>query len=324
MNSVREIVSVTALRVLPIALSLLFGIAAAEPASTPNAHWGQWRGPLGTGVAPLGKPPLDWSETKNVRWKTPIPGRGLSSPVVWGDRVFLTTAIPTGDAVATPAPESHGAHDNVHSARRQRFVVLAIDRRDGRVLWERTVREERPHESVHATGSWASPSAVTDGERVYASFGSAGIYALTVDGAPVWSADLGDMRSLHGHGEGSSPALADGRLIVNWDHEGDSFVTALDAKTGKERWKVARDEPTSWSTPLVVEQGGKKQVVVAATRHLRGYDLHDGSVVWTAPGLSTNVVASPRLLRPTAWSSRAAATSSRRCARFAWTTRRAP
>jgi outer membrane protein assembly factor BamB len=177
--------------------------------------------------------------------------------------------------------------------RRQHLVVLAIDRRDGNVLWRRTVRSGLPHASVHESGTWASNSAVTDGEHVFASFGSGGIYCLDMDGEPVWQANLGEMQIKHGHGEGSSPALRGDTLIVNWDHQGESFVVALDKRTGKQRWKVARDEATSWSTPLIVEHDGRVQVIVSATRRVRSYDLASGEVIWECGGLSGNVVASP-------------------------------
>jgi outer membrane protein assembly factor BamB len=259
----------------------------------PQKQWPQWRGPLGNGVAPSGVPPVTWSETENIRWKVSIPGKGLSTPIVWGDRLYLTTAVPFGEPLVSKRQESHGAHDNLPPLRQQRFVVLAIDRRDGSVVWERTVRSERPHESAHVTGSWASSSAATDGERIYASFGSRGLYCLDWSGKVLWERDLGDMRIRHGHGEGSTPALHGDTLVMNWDHQGESFVAALDSRTGKERWRVARDEITSWSSPLVVEHDGAPQVVVAATKRVRSYDLATGKVIWEAGGLSRNVVASP-------------------------------
>ena len=148
------------------------------------------------------------------------------------------------------------------------------------------MRDERPHESTHVTGTWASASAVTDGERVYAFFGSRGLYALDFDGKVLWERDFGHMRTRHEHGEGSSPALYGDTLVVNWDHEGDSFIVALDKRTGEERWRTPRDEMTSWSTPLVVEHGGKAQVVVSATKRVRAYDLATGEEIWQVAGLS--------------------------------------
>jgi outer membrane protein assembly factor BamB len=274
-----------------LAAFLPLAVAAAD--LDPSKQWPQWRGPLGTGVAPHGKPPLRWAEDRNVRWKVPLPGTGHSTPVIWGDRIFVTTAVPHGERLQARRRHAHGAHDNVASSRSLRFVVIAIDRRDGAMLWSTTVREQQPHDSAHASGSWASNSAVTDGRRVYASFGSAGIFALDLDGKVLWSKDLGDLEIKHGHGEGSSPALWGDTLVVNWDHEGDSFVVALDTRSGEERWRVPRDEATSWSSPLVVEHAGKRQVIVAATKRVRAYDLENGRQIWEAGGLGGNVVASP-------------------------------
>ena len=281
-------------RVFAVLLCLLPSLVShAGEKLKEHDHWPQWRGPLGTGVAPRGNPPAEWGEGKNVRWKTAIPGKGQSTPVVWGDRIFVTTAISHGEASDTVGDHAPGAHDNVAPSRSHRFVVMAIDRRDGEVLWETTVRDEHPHEAAHVTGSWASNSAVTDGEHVFAFFGSRGVYCLDMQGTVVWQKDLGDMQIRHAHGEGSSPALYGETLIVNWDHQGDSFVVALDKTSGKQRWKVARDEITSWSTPLVVPHDGKVQVVIAATERVRAYDLATGELIWSCAGLSRNVVASP-------------------------------
>ncbi len=271
-------------------------VAVADPGeSTARTNWPQWRGPLGTGVAPDGTPPIEWSdrEAQNIRWKTELPGRGHSTPIAWNNRIFVTTAIPYGQALPPRYSKAPGAHDNVPVTHRHKFVVIALDRQNGKIVWQRTVREALPHEGYHQTGSLASSSAVTDGEHVYASFGSYGLYCLDFDGQEIWRADFGLMQPLHGHGEGSSPALYGETLIVNCDHEGQSFVVALDKRTGKERWKVDRNEVTSWATPIVVKQGGTPQVIVNGTTRMRGYDLGTGRVLWECGGLSSNIVASP-------------------------------
>jgi len=273
-------------------LATLPSLAGGERPQT-GGGWPQWRGPLGTGVGPTADPPVAWSEKQNVRWKIPIPGKGHSTPVVWGERIFITTAVPHGEAPTSDHDPIEGAHDNMSPSQRQKLVVLAVSRHDGTILWEREVRTVLPHESTHTSGSWASHSPVTDGKWVFASFGSGGLYGLDVSGELLWRTDLGDMQSLHGHGEGSSPALHGDTLIVNWDHEGGSFVVALDARSGKEKWRVARDEVTSWSTPLIVEHAGRPQVIIAATKRVRAYDLASGDVAWECGGLSGNVVASP-------------------------------
>ncbi len=281
-----------------LALSCLLALpAAADDDSAGDAagkqYWPQWRGPLGTGVSPDANPTVEWSEDKNIRWKLALPGTGHSTPIVWGDHVFVTSAVPYGsfvDPVTTHAP---GAHDYVAPTQRYKFMLLAINRADGTIIWERTLREGLPHEGSHSTGSLASNSPVTDGEHLIAFFGSRGLYCLDMDGELQWETDLGDMETLHAHGEGSSPALYGDTLVVNWDHEGQSFVVAFDKRTGEQRWKVARDEVSSWSTPLVVEHGGKPQVIISATKRVRSYDLATGRVIWECAGLSSNVVASP-------------------------------
>jgi outer membrane protein assembly factor BamB len=189
--------------------------------------------------------------------------------------------------------DAPGVHDSVPVTHRHQFVALAINRRDGNISWKRTLREEWPHEGGHVTGSLASNSPVTDGERLYVFLGSRGLYCLDLKGEVIWSKELGRMRTLHAHGEGSSPVLYGDMLIVCWDHEGDSFLYAFDKRTGEQRWKVARDEKTSWSTPLVVEHEGKPQVIVSATKRVRGYDLTNGAQLWECAGLTENVVSSP-------------------------------
>jgi outer membrane protein assembly factor BamB len=173
------------------------------------------------------------------------------------------------------------------------FAVLAVDRKTGKILWQETVHKAVPHEAGHMTASLASASPVTDGAHVFAFFGSYGLYCLDYVGKLIWKKDLGEMHTKHGHGEGSSPALHGDTLIINWDHEDQSFLVALDKRTGKQRWRVARPEETSWATPIVVEHAGKAQVVVSGTNRIRGYDLATGEVIWECGGLSSNIVASP-------------------------------
>ncbi len=285
---------------LPFALCLALvatGATGAEPKPKqekfdPLAQWGQWRGPLGTGESPRGNPPIEWSEEKNLRWKTALPGSGHSSPIAWGDQVYLLSAVAHGEKLDVPE-QPQGAHNNLDPQKKMRFVVLALSRRTGKINWEKVVRNAQPHQSAHESGTWASASPVTDGERIYAFFGSNGLYCLSTKGKLLWEKDFGDMQVKHGHGEGASPALHGETLVVNWDHEGDSFVVALEAKTGKEIWRQPRDEVTSWATPVIVEVDGKQQVIVSGSTAVRGYDLASGKVIWSCGGLSKNVVASP-------------------------------
>jgi outer membrane protein assembly factor BamB len=276
-----------------VACLLLAATAAARGRAEAELYWPQWRGPFGTGVAPNAQPPVEWSETKHVRWKTALPGKGHSTPIIWGESIFLTTAIPYGEAVRPSLPDRPGSHDNLHLTHRHEFVVLAVSRNDGKILWQQTVHKELPHEAGHVSASLASASPVTDGEHLFAFFGSRGLYCLDTRGKLLWKKNLGQMHTKHGHGEGSSPAVHGETLIVNWDHEERSFLVALDKRTGKERWRVGRPEDTSWSTPIVVEHRGRAQVVVSGTNRLCGYDLATGEIIWECTGLSSNVVASP-------------------------------
>ena len=256
-------------------------------------YWPQWRGPLANGVAPRANPPLEWSEKRNTRWKLRLPGKGHSTPIIWGDRIFVTAAVPYGNSVKPVYDNAEGSHDNVPVTQHHQFVVLAVNRRDGTIAWSKTAREEFPHEGGHETGSLASNSPVTDGELLFAFFGSRGLHCFDLKGALQWQKDLGRMQTLHAHGEGSSPVVHGDWLIVNWDHEARSYLYAFDKRTGRERWKVARDEKTSWATPLVVDHEGKSQVIVSATKRVRGYDLETGGLLWECAGLSRNVVSSP-------------------------------
>lgn len=282
----------------PNSLLVAFGFTVATAgalgqAVNPLAQWGQWRGPLATGAAPKADPPVEWSETKNIRWKTKLPGLGHSSPVVWGSLVFVTTAEMTGAKKPFTGVTPDGAHNNMNPLFDHQFAVMAIDRQTGAVVWRRTVATRQPHESTHESATWASNSPVTDGEHVLSFFGSNGLYCLDTGGRLLWSRDLGDMQVKHGHGEGASPLLHDETVVVNWDHEGASVIVALAKRTGEELWRQPRDEVTSWATPIVVTHDGQAQVVVSGTRRVRGYDLKTGAVIWEAGGLPGNIVASP-------------------------------
>ena len=281
-----------------LAVSLSAGAPNAAPAwgwlgdGEGDKYWPQWRGPHATGVSKTADPPTEWSESRNVRWKIEIPGRGSSSPVVWGDRLFLLTAIPAGAS----GNDSHKPLGGVSPRVSHQFKVLAIDRATGKIVWERTAREEAPHEASHQdNGTWASASAITDGEHVIASFESRGFYCYDMNGTLVWQKDLGDKRMRNEFGEGSTPVLHGTTLVVVWDHfvPGESFVVALDKRTGNELWRVKRDEIDTWATPAVIEEGGRTHVVVPGMNRLRSYDLKSGAVLWETAGLTMNPIPSP-------------------------------
>lgn len=304
-----------------VAIVILVATLFAYAQNSDQAHWSQWRGPFFNGMA-KGDAPTTWSNTSNIKWKTEIPGRGHSTPVIWGNRIFLTTAIPTGKPAATPAsgnlqPVSFNQQQPASGDRPQgsgeqgqrrrgpggetgpqpehKFDLLSLDRKTGKILWQRTARVAVPHEGYHrAYGSFASNSPVTDGKYVYASFGSRGVYAYDFNGKLIWEKDLGvQMKMRLAFGEGTAPLLLNDRLILVFDHEGESFVVALDKRTGKELWRTARDERSSWSTPLAIDHAGRKQVIVAATNKVRSYDPQTGKVIWEAAGLGSNTIPAP-------------------------------
>ncbi len=256
-----------------ILLSVLLSVNAYSNLS--SDYWPTWRGPDATGASKNANPPQTWSETENIKWKVAVPGNGLSSPIVWADKIFFLTAIES---------EKEGAF---------KFDFVCMDRNTGKIVWQKTTREEVPHEGHHETGSLASNSAVTDGKHVWASFGSRGVHCYDVDGNHKWSKDLGKMNIARGFGEGSSAALAGNALIVVMDHEGDSAVYALNKETGDILWKKDRDEATSWATPLPIEVNGKLQVVTNATNFTRSYDVETGEVIWQCSGQTRNAIPSP-------------------------------
>jgi outer membrane protein assembly factor BamB len=261
-------------------------------------NWHQWRGPYMTGESPDGDPPIEWSETKNVKWKIAIPGRGHATPIIWNDTIFVLTAIETdkdtGAAEQSEStPQAHRGMPTTRTMKIHKFAIFALDRLDGKILWEQTLKEEVPQEGTHEMGSWASHSPITDGENVYAYFGSRGLYCLDMKGNLKWDRDFGQLNKRMNFGEGSSPALYGDKLIVNWDHEGQSFIIALDKKTGKDVWKVDRDEHTSWATPYIVEVSGKQQVITSATSLIRSYDLETGKLIWQCSGMTQNAIPTP-------------------------------
>lgn len=274
-------------------------VAQADDFDAQKLHnWHQWRGPQATGVAPLGDPPVEWNEETNIKWKVAIPGEGSSTPIIWGDQLFILTAVKTDREEEAP-PEQVDDPNGGNPFRIQRpthfykFVVLCLDRNTGETIWEHLATEQVPHEGAHRDHGFASGSPTTDGKHLYVSFGSRGIYCYDMDGTPKWDRDLGDMNMYRWFGEAVSPVLDGDTLIVNWDHEGQSALLALDAETGETKWKVDREEQSSWVTPLVVETAGRKQVVVNSNLKARGYDFETGDVLWQCGGQTQAIIATP-------------------------------
>lgn len=290
--------------------------------------WPHWRGPNASGTAIDSNPPTTWSETEHIKWKIEVPGAGSSTPIVLGDRVYVSTAVKTERvAEAKPATDGNPAEESQRQAERggerqgrggggpggaprgrgrggfggggtaptnyYDFMVIAYDRATGQEVWRSTVTQQLPHESGHSDNSFASSSPITDGKRLYISFGSRGVFCLDLNGKQIWDVDLGEMKTRNQFGEGSSPALHAGTLVVQWDHEGDSFIVALDALTGEEKWRQPRDEQTTWSTPLIAAYKGRAQVIANGTNRVRSYDLESGELIWECGGQTGNPIPAP-------------------------------
>ena len=286
---------------LAILTICIFAFAAvATIASQPvgfEKNWHHWRGPYATGVAATdANPPTTWSETENVRWKVAIPGIGHATPIIWGDKIFIQTAVEVEAAEKETEADDNpfgGFFGRKNDGPTYKFDLLAINRSDGSVLWQKTLREITPHEGTHNDATYASNSPVTDGEYIYAYFGSRGLYCVDMDGNVKWEKDVGTMYKSNTFGEGSTPALYGNTLVILQDHEGNSFITALDKRTGEVLWKTDRDERTTWSSPIVVEHDGKPQVITTGTNRVRSYDLATGKLLWDGDGLTRNSIPSP-------------------------------
>ena len=248
-------------------------------------NWPQWRGPYGTGVSLSGNPPLEWGEQQNIRWKVEIPGKGHATPVIWGDRIFILTSIATSvretgfwDRISqyfSDQDEDIVITDQVHQ-----FAIICIHSFSGEFLWQTVVKEEIPKDGIHKSGSWASHSPVTDGEFIYAYFGSRGLYCLDYNGNIIWQKNLRPLQKSEDMGEGSSPVLHDSYLYILRDHESDSFLFAFDKRTGNEVWKNTRDEETAWSTPCIVDAKTGTQIVTSANKSVCGYNAQTGDLIW--------------------------------------------
>ncbi len=259
-----------------------FSIAYAE-------NWPGWRGPGSLGVSSEKGIPTTWDMSKNVKWKAEVPGLGHSSPVVWGNRVFVTTAVssdPKEDYWEKGFPRIERKPDSAEIS----WKVLCFDRDTGKLLWEQTAIRKKPVNARHTKNSYASQTPVTDGTYVYAFFGDQGMYCYDFQGKLVWSRDLGTFTMRNGWGMGSSPVLFKDFVIQTCDQEpGGSYIIALDKKTGTTAWKSDRDEASSWSTPYLYLEGKRPELVVNATRAIRSYDPQTGKLLWECRGPATSI-----------------------------------
>jgi outer membrane protein assembly factor BamB len=271
-------------------LATLAGAHAQAADPTPES-WPQFRGPSARGVADGHALPLRWNaaEDSGILWKTAIPGLAHSSPIVHGDAIFVTTAV-SGKSDPELKVGLYGDIDPVEDDTTHRLLIYRLDRRTGKIVWQRTAFEGKPAIQRHTKSTHANPTPATDGRHVVAFFGSEGLHAWDMDGKPLWQRDFGTLDSGFFRvpeaqwGFASSPVIHDGRVIVQCDVQQDSFVAALDVESGEPLWRTARDDVPTWSTPTVHVGQGRAQVVLNGYRHIGGYDLATGKELWRMRG----------------------------------------
>jgi outer membrane protein assembly factor BamB len=265
-------------------------VVSALSAATGAQHWPQFRGTMaGVGVDHPNLPDT-WSTTQNVAWATSIPGLGWSSPVVWGDHVFLTTVVNTGQQ--EPPKPGFYLGDWPASTAPHRWMVYDVDYDSGKVRWATEVGSTPPGKAKHLKNSYASETPVTDGERVYAYFGNLGLFALDMTGKTVWSKPIGPFKTRNNWGSAASPVLHQGRIYIVNDNDEQSFLAAYDARSGAELWRVDRKEGTNWSTPFVWQNELRTEIVTSGSDRVRSYDL-SGKLLWELSGMSTISIPTP-------------------------------
>jgi outer membrane protein assembly factor BamB len=272
--------------------------ASAIPLAA-RENWPQWRGPAGQGVSAETTVPTEWGPGKNILWKAELPGSGHSSPVVWGDRIFLTTDV-EGEVVpgAAAVPHTMGGQpfvhpDSVAADRKHTLKVLALEARSGKIVWEQTAYEGTVHDARHRRSSFAAPTAATDGSMVFAYFGPEGLYAFDMNGKPLWKAV--EKFATLGLGTGTSPVLyRDLVIILRDEDEGQkSEIVAYDKKTGREAWRTKRAVQISWGTPVLVEASGRTELVTNGTEFVIAYDPATGKELWRTKGVESNAIHTP-------------------------------
>ncbi len=282
----------------------LFSVSAftLSASAKTGGNWPQWRGPDGQGVSAEKGLPVEWSDKKNVKWKTAITGKGHSSPIVWGKKIFLTTAL---DGEAIPGRKPGVTHrmadgtdfvhpDAVGADLKHTFKVVCVDRETGKILWERVAYEGPVQDSRHKKASFASSTPATDGKYVFAFFGSEGLYAYDYKGKQIWKQDLGTIGTAS-VGYGVSPILYQNLVIMLCDDSGGhSFIAAFDKRTGKQAWRVERKVDITWSTPVLVRNAkGSTELVTGAIEAIIAYDPATGKELWRHKGLDSNAVPTP-------------------------------
>jgi outer membrane protein assembly factor BamB len=262
-----------------------FGLASVISSYPEQVNWPQFRGANSRGVGESERLPIAWGQGTNIAWHVSVPGRGWSSPIVWGGKIFLTAAVSEGEEEA-PKKGLYFGGERAISKNRHRWLAICLDRDSGKTTWTTELFASEPSTPIHVKNSYASETPVTDGEHIYALFGQIGLFCLDYDGKIVWSQKLEPHKTRAGWGTSSSPVLDGDSVYVVADNEEKSALMALDKRTGKEKWRVDRDEKTNYSTPFVWDSGRHKELVVPGAKLVRSYDL-DGKLIWWLKGMST-------------------------------------
>jgi outer membrane protein assembly factor BamB len=277
---------------LMVVAFLLARLSTAGLASETSANWPQFRGPGSLGVAENPNLPDRWSTNENVEWKVDLTGRGWSSPVVWGDRVFVTTVVSEGEMEQPKKGLYFGGERKEIPKDTHHWLVLCLDLASGRELWRQKAHSGQPPNRLHVKNTYASETPVTDGERVYAYFSNVGLFCYDMAGQRLWSTNWPPVKTRNGWGSAASPVLHGGRLFVVNDNDDNSFVVALDAKTGRQLWRVERDEKSNWATPYLWQNDKHTELITCGTKKVRSYDL-DGRLLWEFGGMSSIVIPTP-------------------------------
>ena len=264
-------------------------IIATEPDEN---NWPQFRGKDSTGVSASTGLPDRWSATENVEWKTELPGKGWGAPVIWGDHVFLTTVVNSGESEPLKKGLYFGGDRPTPPQSEHEWKVVCLELSTGEARWERTVHKGVPPTPIHLKNSYASETPSTDGTYVYACFGNIGIFCFDFEGKQIWKHDIAPRSTRLGWGTASSPVVHEDRLYYQFDNDEQSYLLALDTKTGKPVWTVDRDERCNWSTPFVWTHEGRTEIVTAGTGAVRSYDA-DGKLLWSLKGMSSITIAVP-------------------------------
>ena len=291
--------------VLVVTLLAAVVVLSSTTGASKTGNWPQWRGPEGQGISGETGLPVEWSATKNIKWKTAIAGRGHSSPIVWGNKIFLTTAL---DGVVIPGAKPGVTHklldgtdfvhpDAVGADRKHTFKIICLDRGTGKILWERVAYEGSVADSRHQKASFASSTPATDGKYVFAFFGTEGLYAFDYSGKLVWKQSLGTLGTAS-VGYGVSPILFKDLVIMQCDDSGGkSFIAAFDKKTGKQAWRTERKVDVTWSSPVLVRVGTRTELIASAAEAIVAYDPATGKELWRHKGLESNAVPTPVVLK---------------------------